>query len=723
MRARLRRRRRADPRADRRRRPRPRVPHRRPARAPPTARLPVADYEALVRHAAAGAARRGVRDVGPAARRVVRRRRRLRRRRPAARQRLRRHPAAARLRREPGRDLPRPRAAARPPLPRRLPLAASEASAPTRSCTSASTARSSGCPARGSGCRPRCAPDAALGDVPLFYPFVVNDPGEGMQAKRRAHAVVDRPPRAADDARGDLRRARPARAAARRVRALRGARPGEAAGARAPHLVAAARGRAAPRPRASRTPSSRRRGLRRADPARRRLPVRDQGPPGPRRPAHPRPGAGGRAVRRAAGGDPAPRRRASGVPGLRRAIGAAFGLDEPALLDDAGGRGRTTPPPALLARFPGPAATARRPRRPAAGRPGRAARRRSRADGFDPDARRSGCARRCWAATDAGVASCPALRRARRSCRGCWRTADEMPDLLARAPRPPRPGGPVGLAHPRARSTCCRPAATSTPSTPGRCPATSPTTSGARLADALLAATWRGRRVPRDGRDRGVGHGRDAHPRRRRRRDPRAARRAARLAPRDAPGRRARADRARGARAARGSTSRCASRASSATPSPRWSTLLDDAVTLVAGLDEPPSATSCASTRWPTATALRRRAGRGRRLAARDHAHLRRPSRAPTARGCCRSSTTRNWRDDADLAEVYEAWGGHAYGRGLDGVEARAAMREPVRPHRRRGQERRHARARPARLERLLRRARRDGRLRPPPRRRRPAGR
>jgi cobaltochelatase CobN len=35
-----------------------------------------------------------------------------------------------------------------------------------------------------------CGPDAALGDVPLFYPFVVNDPGEGAQAKRRAHAVV-----------------------------------------------------------------------------------------------------------------------------------------------------------------------------------------------------------------------------------------------------------------------------------------------------------------------------------------------------------------------------------------------------------------------------------------------------------------------------------------------------------------------------------------------------
>ncbi|HET9555884.1 MAG TPA: cobaltochelatase subunit CobN, partial [Actinomycetota bacterium] len=35
-----------------------------------------------------------------------------------------------------------------------------------------------------------CYPDAALGDVPLVYPFVVNDPGEGTQAKRRTHAVI-----------------------------------------------------------------------------------------------------------------------------------------------------------------------------------------------------------------------------------------------------------------------------------------------------------------------------------------------------------------------------------------------------------------------------------------------------------------------------------------------------------------------------------------------------
>lgn len=37
---------------------------------------------------------------------------------------------------------------------------------------------------------PGCFPDAALADLPFAYPFVVNDPGEGTQAKRRTHAVV-----------------------------------------------------------------------------------------------------------------------------------------------------------------------------------------------------------------------------------------------------------------------------------------------------------------------------------------------------------------------------------------------------------------------------------------------------------------------------------------------------------------------------------------------------
>ncbi|MBL7515902.1 cobaltochelatase subunit CobN, partial [Frankia nepalensis] len=54
-----------------------------------------------------------------------------------------------------------------------------------------------------------CSPDAALGDLPLVYPFLVNDPGEGTQAKRRAHAtVIDHlvPPMARADSYGDIAR-------------------------------------------------------------------------------------------------------------------------------------------------------------------------------------------------------------------------------------------------------------------------------------------------------------------------------------------------------------------------------------------------------------------------------------------------------------------------------------------------------------------------------------
>jgi cobaltochelatase CobN len=35
-----------------------------------------------------------------------------------------------------------------------------------------------------------CFPEVALGPLPHFYPFIVNDPGEGTQAKRRAAAVI-----------------------------------------------------------------------------------------------------------------------------------------------------------------------------------------------------------------------------------------------------------------------------------------------------------------------------------------------------------------------------------------------------------------------------------------------------------------------------------------------------------------------------------------------------
>ncbi|MGB5768271.1 MAG: cobaltochelatase subunit CobN, partial [Crocosphaera sp.] len=35
-----------------------------------------------------------------------------------------------------------------------------------------------------------CYPEITLGTIPNFYPFIVNDPGEGSQAKRRSHAVI-----------------------------------------------------------------------------------------------------------------------------------------------------------------------------------------------------------------------------------------------------------------------------------------------------------------------------------------------------------------------------------------------------------------------------------------------------------------------------------------------------------------------------------------------------
>ncbi len=45
-------------------------------------------------------------------------------------------------------------------------------------------------PGKGVGLSARCFPDVALADVPVVYPFVVNDPGEGAQAKRRTHATI-----------------------------------------------------------------------------------------------------------------------------------------------------------------------------------------------------------------------------------------------------------------------------------------------------------------------------------------------------------------------------------------------------------------------------------------------------------------------------------------------------------------------------------------------------
>ncbi|WP_375462221.1 cobaltochelatase subunit CobN [uncultured Enterovirga sp.] len=62
-------------------------------------------------------------------------------------------------------------------------------------------------PGKSTGLSAGCFPQAILGALPNIYPFIVNDPGEGMQAKRRSAAViVDHltPPLARAELHGDL---------------------------------------------------------------------------------------------------------------------------------------------------------------------------------------------------------------------------------------------------------------------------------------------------------------------------------------------------------------------------------------------------------------------------------------------------------------------------------------------------------------------------------------
>jgi cobaltochelatase CobN len=64
-------------------------------------------------------------------------------------------------------------------------------------------------PGKNLGMSASCGTDAAIGSMPLIYPFLVNDPGEGTQAKRRAHAtIVDHlvPPMARAESYGDIAR-------------------------------------------------------------------------------------------------------------------------------------------------------------------------------------------------------------------------------------------------------------------------------------------------------------------------------------------------------------------------------------------------------------------------------------------------------------------------------------------------------------------------------------
>ncbi|MEU4157502.1 cobaltochelatase subunit CobN [Actinoplanes sp. NPDC026670] len=97
--------------------------------------------------------------------------------------------------------------------------------------------------------------------------------------------------------------------------------------------------------------------------------------------------------------------------------------------------------------------------------------------------------------------------------------------------------------------------------------------------------------------------------------------------------------------------------------------LLDDAFKLIAELDEPDN--------YVREHALRDQGEHGDWRRARTRIFGSRPG--AYGAGILPLMDSRNWRDDADLAEVYAVWGGFAYGRDLDGVPARGDMENAYR--------------------------------------------
>ncbi len=105
--------------------------------------------------------------------------------------------------------------------------------------------------------------------------------------------------------------------------------------------------------------------------------------------------------------------------------------------------------------------------------------------------------------------------------------------------------------------------------------------------------------------------------------------------------------------------------------------MLDEAVRTVAELDEPPEQNFVRKHVLEELAQLGDGDGAGDPAAAMRRATTRLFGPRPGAYGAglLQLLETRAWRDTADLAAVFEAWSGHAYGRGLDGAPAPEAMR------------------------------------------------
>ena len=521
-------------------------------------------------------------------------------------------------------------------------------------------------PGKGLGLGAASAPDAALGDTPFFYPFVVNDPGEGVQAKRRTHAVVvDHlvPPMMRAETYDELAQLEQLMDEYGRCEALDPAKlptlasriwtvlhdaelhrdlgielteqPDlDAFGALIEHIDGYL--------------------CEIGD-----LQVRDglhvlgKAPEGEQL----------RGLTAAIGrlGD-----RASSVPGLRRAIGAAFGVDEPALVADPGKRVST--PDGLVTRFPGPALSG--------------------GDVVDllEDAQRAlltvlhesgwkadGAAERALGRTDDELE-----RAVRFACEEVvpriQQTPAEIVNLLGGLQGRHVPAGPSGSPT-RGRIDVLPTGRNFYSVDPKALPSELAYETGVRLADALLAqqetlpetvgiVVW-GTAAMRT-------HGDDA------------GEILSLLGVKPVWDQETRRVTSLGVisleelgRPRIDVTVRISGFFRDAFP--HLIGLLDDAATLVAGLEDEP-----VEMNFVRKHALEERdrllADVDEELTA-DAAWRRATTRVfgtppgSYGAGLLQLIDVRNWRDDADLAAVYEAWGGHAYGRGLDGVEARAAMR------------------------------------------------
>ncbi len=515
-------------------------------------------------------------------------------------------------------------------------------------------------PGKSLGLSPSCAPDAALREVPLFYPFVVNDPGEGTQAKRRAHAtVVDHliPPMTRAETYDDLARLEqlldeyyqvetlgPSKLPAIRVRIWETLRDAEL------HRDLGV----------EEQPEEFDDFLTHVDGYLceiKDLPIRD----------------GLHVLGEAPEGEPLRhlvaailRLDAGEVPGLRRAVGAAFGLNERALSENGGIRVEA-PAAALTGRFPGPAATASDLLDRLEEAQG-ALLLALEAHGWNAGAAENVC-EAVLGVADEGVAR--ALRfAAREVVPRLARTPEEVGNLLGGLAGGYVPAGPSG--SPTRGLVNVLPTGRNFYSVdPRALPSRLSWEVGQGLAEDLLRryldeegrypetvgiVVWGTAAMRTQGDD--------------------VAEILALLGVRPVWNEESR--RVTGievvplgdlGRPRIDVTVRISGFFRDAFPN--LISLLDDAVRAVAALDEPGDLNF-----------IRKHAEEERRSGADDRrATTRIFGSKPGAYGAglLPLIDARNWRDDQDLAEVYAVWGGYAYGKGLDGVEARGAMEDNLR--------------------------------------------